>query len=308
MRVVLAGNQERGLVCLRALVAAGHEIAAVLAHPVETARGGVAEEGARLDVPVLRPTDVNDSSVAKDLVALTPDALVLVGYGQILREPLIDLFPRGCINLHGGRLPHYRGSSPMNWALINGDSEITLSAILVDSGVDTGDIVGERVFAVGLDQTIADVQARANELFPELLVEVLSRVEKSSVERRSQNESEAAYWPLRFPDDGLVVWDQLSARQVHDRVRALAPPYPGALTVWRGRRVKLLRSALEPRVVRGEPGRIYAVGAKGVLVCAADRCLRITEAIVEDDGSQLSEVASRYDELATLRKSLLPAM
>jgi methionyl-tRNA formyltransferase len=193
----------------------------------------------------------------------------------------------------------------MNWALINGEREITLSAIVLDAGVDTGDVLGERTFAVGVDETIADVHAQANAFFPELLVEVLRGLDDGTDRRRQQEEADAAYWPLRLPDDGLLVWDQVTARQAHDRIRALAPPYPGAFTFWRGRRVKLLRSVLEPRVIKGEPGRIYALGANGMLVCATDRCLRITSAILEDDGSDLSTVVSRYDEFATARKALL---
>lgn len=305
MRVVFAGNQERGLVCLRAAVAAGHDVVGVLAHPEEAARGGVAEEGAALGVPVYRPGDVNDSAILEELEKLHPDVLVLAGYGQILRRPLAELAPHGCVNLHGGRLPQYRGSSPMNWAIINGEPEIAISAILVDTGVDTGDVIGERAFAVSGDDTIADVQARANALFPELLVEVLARLADGTVERRAQDESQARYWTLRFPDDGFVVWDMLTAEQVHNRIRALAPPYPGAFAMWHGRRVKLLGSRHEGRVVVGEPGRIYAVGKTGILVCASDRCLRITEAVLEDDGSDFATAVSQYDDLATIRNLLL---
>ena len=305
MRVLFAGNQERGLVCLRALLDAGHDVVGVIAHPTGAARGGVAEEGANHGIRVFRPPDVNEKSVVGELAALAPDVVALVGYGQILRQPLLDLAPRGGINLHGGRLPQYRGSSPMNWAMINGEREITLSAILLASGVDTGDVIGERTFSIGEDETIAEVQARANALFPELLVDVVDQVDRGVVERRPQDEAEAAYWPLRFPDDGLIVWDLLTAAQVHNRVRALVPPYPGAFTFWRGRRVMLLRSRLESRRVIGEPGRIYAVDPGGVLVCAADRCLRVTEAVLDDDGTDFTVAVARYDELSTVGKSLL---
>jgi len=304
VRVVFAGNQDRGLACLRAVVEAGHDVVTVVAHPEASARGGVAEEGDARGIPVLRPEDANAADVVDALGAVSPNVLILAGYGQILRAPLLELCPRGAVNLHGGRLPQYRGSSPMNWALINGEREIALSAILLDAGVDTGDVIGERSFAVGDDDTIADVQARANELFPELLVDVLRQIEEGTAKRRVQDEAEAAYWPLRFPDDGLIAWDQLTAQQIHNRVRALAPPYPGAFTLWRGRRVTLLRSKLESGRVMGEPGRVYAAGRNGLLVCASDRCLRVTEAVL-DDGSDFTAVVSRYDELATVRKLLL---
>jgi methionyl-tRNA formyltransferase len=307
VRILLAGNQERGLRCLQAVAAAGHEIIGVVAHPEASARGGVAEEGARIGAPVWRPEDVNDAAVVAELAATRPDVFVLAGYGQVLRGPLVTLGRYGCVNLHGGRLPQYRGSSPMNWALINGDDEVTISAIAIDAGIDTGDVLGERTFSVREDDSIAEVQARANELFPELLLDVLAGLDDATLERRPQNEADARYWTLRFPDDGLVVWDQLTAGQVHNRVRALAPPYPGAFTLWRGRRVRLLRSTLEGRVVVGEPGRVYAVGPSGILVGALDRCIRITEAVIDDDASDFSAVVPRYDQLVTVRSLLLGA-
>lgn len=306
MRVVFAGNQDRGLACLRAVVEAGHEVVAVVAHPEDSARGGVAEEADACGIRLFRPPDVNAGEVVDALEAATPDILVLAGYGQILRGRLLGVCPYGSVNLHGGRLPQYRGSSPMNWALINGEQEITISAILLDAGVDTGDVIGERTFPVGADDTIADVQARANALFPDMLVDTLARLEDGTVERRPQVEAEAAYWPLRFPDDGLIVWDQLTAQQVHNRVRALAPPYPGAFTLWGRQRVTILRSKLESRRVMGEAGRVYGVGRNGILVCASDCCLRVTEAVL-DDGTDFTTVVSRYDELASVRRLFLAA-
>ena len=305
MRVLFAGNKERGRVCLEALVEAGHTVVGVLAHPPERASGGLAEEAGSLGVEVFEPDDVNDPEIGDALAAVAPDVLVLAGYGQILGEFLLGIAPHGAVNLHGGKLPRYRGSSPMNWALIEGEKQITLSALLVDTGVDTGDVVGERTFTVSLEDTIADVQERANALFPELLVETLAHLAEGTLERRPPDEAEAQYWPLRFPEDGLVVWDLASAREVHNRIRALTHPYAGAFTYWDGRQVTLLRSSLEERVVRGEPGRVYAVGDQGLLVCAADRCLRVTHAVLEDGSDALAAV-SRYDTFATAARRLSP--
>lgn len=300
MKIVFAGNKERGAACLRAVVAAGHEVALVVAHP-GAAAGAVGLEARALDLPLLDPSDVNAPEVIATVAALAADAVVLAGYGQIVRRELLGVARLGCVNLHGGRLPQYRGSSPLNWALINGETEIGISVIQVDEGVDTGDVLGERLISVGPDDTIADVQARANDLFPELLLEVLDGLIAGTVVPRRQDDTLAAYYPLRFPDDGLVLWDTLDAAAAHNRIRALTHPFPGAFTLHRGRRVTLLRSRLEPLPTYGEPGRVQRATADGLLVAAADRCLWVTEARYADDSSDAIAAIPRYDTLATLR-------
>lgn len=305
MRILLAAHKERGVRCLEALLGAGHAVVGVVAHHDAAGRANAVTAAAeRLGLPLLRPADVNAPEAVAALAALEPEVTVLAGYGQIVRAGVLGVAPRGCVNLHGGRLPDYRGSSPMNWALMNGDPEVTVCVIAVDLGVDTGDVLGERVLPVGPDETIAELQERANAVFPELLVEVLGRLEAGTLQPRRQDPDAGAYWPLRFPDDGLLLWDRLTAAEVHDRVRALTDPYPGAFTVHDGRRVRILRSRLEPRTVHGEPGRVYRALPDGLLVCAADRCLWITRATFEDGADALPAVP-RYARFATAATAVL---
>lgn len=302
MRILFAGNRRRGVECLGALLRAGHDVVGVLAHPCVGVPGPdtVAGTARAAGLSVLQPADVNARDVVETLRAWKAEVSVLAGYGPIVSQTFIDLALRGCINLHGGRLPQYRGSSPMNWALINGDLEVTLSIIQVDVGVDTGDVLLDRTLPVGVNDTIADVQDRADRLFPEMLLAVLSGLEAGTLVPRRQDSAQAVYYPLRFPDDGLVLWDRLTAAQIHNRIRALTDPYPGAFTFLRGRRVKLLRSELAARTVRGEPGRVYANRGDGLLVCATDRCLWIRRAVFEDDQRDVVGAVSRYEQLATL--------
>lgn len=300
MRILFAGNKGRGVACLRALAEAGHEIAGVVAHPGSAAPESVAQVASSLRLPVFTPRRVNDPDSLANLASLKPDLTVLAGYSQIVGEQFIALAPHGCINLHGGKLPEYRGSSPMNWALINGETEFGISVIEVDCGVDTGDVLSERTFQIGIDDTIADLQRVADAEFPEMLVDVVRRIEAGTVERRKQDPERAAYYPLRFPEDGLILWDQFTASEIHNRIRALTDPYPGAFTYLGGRRLKLLASRLAAHDVHGEPGRIYRVTERGLLVCARDRCLWVEKAIFEPGGENVMDVATRYASLATV--------
>lgn len=300
MRILFAGHKERGTACLAALIAAGHEIAGVVAHAGGTS--AVAAVGRERRLRVFEPADVNAAVVVAELAALRPDLSVLAGYGPIVGQPFIDIAPLGAVNLHGGRLPQYRGSSPLNWSLIRGEREFGISIIQVDRGVDTGDVLAEQVFPIGPDDTIADLHTTANSAFPAMLVEVISQFESGTAQRRVQSEADAAYFPLRFPDDGLVVWDLMGADEVHNRIRALTDPYPGAFSYHNGRQVRLLGSRRAQRSYYGEPGRVYLKNQNGLLVCAADQCLWITRATV--DGVDALSVLERYQRFATMRGAI----
>lgn len=258
-----------------------------------------------LGLDVLQPDDPNAHEFVQLLRAANSDLFVLAGYGKILKRSAISVPRLMCINLHAGKLPEYRGSSPMNWALINGERSFTLSVIKLDTGVDSGDVLLERTFDIRPDYTIRDLHEIANRQFPDMMLEVVSRLESGDWLSVPQEPTEARYYPLRFPDDGLVIWDLHTAQQVHNRIRALTDPYPGAFTFYQRRKVKLLASELNEYDFYGEPGRVYRLNRRGLLTCAADKCLWITEARFEDTGQPLRAVLRRYEHLATLRGTLL---
>ncbi|MEP0847961.1 MAG: methionyl-tRNA formyltransferase [Phycisphaerae bacterium] len=306
MRLVLWARGARGAACLEALLAANRRPRLLVLDPrAADSDGPLVRLADAAGIERVAPDDANDEPLAQRIRGEVPDVMVLAGYGRILKPATLALARLLTINLHAGRLPQYRGSSPMNWALINGDDSFALSIIRVDAGIDTGDILAERSFPVGPDDTIVDLHRVAQREFPSMLLDVLAQVEAGSLAPRKQDEAFARYYPLRFPDDGLVLWDVLTARQVHDRVRALRPPYPGAFTYSADRRVTLISSAMCETRVYGEPGRVYRVGPQGALVCAADRCLWIREARFADDGTSWLDCLRRYDQLGTLRGAAL---
>lgn len=280
-----------------------------MAHPTDAKAwpGSFAEAAAAAGIPLVQPPDPNEPSFVARIREAAADAVVLGGYGKILKAPIIAAAGGRVVNLHGGRLPKYRGSSPLNWSLINGEREFGLSIIKVDAGVDTGDLLLERVFPIEPSHTIADLHRIANSEFPSMLVEVLRGLRAGTLAARKQAPG-GSYYPLRFAEDGFVLWDTLTAEQVHNRIRALTEPYPCAFSHYRGRKVRLLASALPVEDFFGEPGRIYRISPKqGVLVCASDKCLWLTRAVLED-GSDLSGTAERYAKLATVRDSVLASL
>ena len=174
LRVVFFGKGTRGVRCLEALHGAGYPVVRVVAHPDRPeAPSDVRLTAEALGLPVIAPQDPNAGDVVSEIAADKPDVVVLGGYGKILRDELIGVARIACVNLHGGRLPAYRGSSPLNWALIRGEKSFGISIIEVDAGVDTGRLLAERTFPIGPDDTIADLHAVANRAFPQMLLELL---------------------------------------------------------------------------------------------------------------------------------------
>ena len=303
MRIIFWGKGDRALRCFEALQENGYSISLIITHPQENTAwySSLFRCAKKLNIEFLAPENPNTVQVEQKIRSLSPDLLIFAGYGKIINQNLIDIPSIMSINLHGGKLPEYRGSSPMNWVLINGENSFTLTIIRMDAGVDTGDILMEKTFDISLDDTILDLHSIANKVFPLMLLEVVSSIENVSYTLVPQDESLASYYPLRFPDDGLVFFDQLTSRELHNRIRALTEPYPCAFTLYKGRRVNLVSSKIHRYDYFGEPGRIYKISSgKGLLVCAKDKCLWIKGAYFADDSTLLENLVSRYDKMDTI--------
>jgi len=311
MRIAFWGKAARGISCLHAVLEAGFQVVVVVVQPGSNGAPDPLQTIAEgLNLPVIATHDPNTDLIRTQLAAYAPDISLLAGYGQILSSETIALPTLMSINLHGGKLPEYRGSSPMNWVLIRGENSFTISVIKVDAGVDTGDILLERSFPIAPDDTIRELHAIANANFPEMVVEVLLAIADNRLQPRPQSRTEGAYFPLRFPDDGLIIWDLLTAEQVYNRIRALTDPYPCAFTYYGGRKVLLIAAELTLQPHYGCPGRVYRISSSNrMLVCASDKCLWITAAKFSDSNGDAIIEIKRYDEFLTcglmLRKSFL---
>jgi len=303
MKIVFWGNGARSEACLDALIKADREVCCVVAHPYdENNPRGIVQLAQSYKLPLIAPQDPNDQETQEYLNRCQADVFVLGGYGKIIKNNIIQIPKLNCINLHGGKLPECRGSSPLNWALINGWDCFSISIIEVDRGVDTGPVLKDKTFSITSEDTIIDLHKIANSEFPLLLLEVLNDISKGTVQKQIQDNSKAAYYPLRFSDDGFILWDSLTATEVANRVRALTEPYPCAFTVWEGRKVKICKTTFPNVPFYGEPGRIYKISSKnGILVCASDQALWIKEAIFEDTGEFVINHISRYDQFPTMR-------
>ena len=194
----------------------------------------------------------------------------------------------------------------MNWALINGEKEFTITIIKVDKGVDTGDILLERTFQIKENYNISDLHRIANQNFPEMILQVVENLDKNNLISKKQKNDDSSYYPLRFPDDGTIFFDYYTAEQIHNRVRALSVPYPGVLTYYKNKKIKILKTKLTSRPFYGEPGRVYRISKEmGVLVCAQDRCIWLKEVISEKTGENCINDFERYTMIATIKNAAI---
>jgi methionyl-tRNA formyltransferase len=282
--IVIFLSGARGLPVARAVAAAGHGIARIVV-PDNAAGANLVIACQDIGIPVRAARDVNGGDFLTSLSKLTPQLLVVAGYPTIFRRPLLDIAHYGAINLHGGRLPQYRGGSPLNWQILNGEPVAGISVIRLDEGIDTGDVLAEAEIVISSEDTIADVHARANELFPDLTVRVIARLEQGLIAGRKQNEDEACYWHQRNDGDGHIAWDALNATDASNFVRAITRPYPGAFAYCEGARVRLYEAGVPPLMIRGAPGRVCYVQRIGPYVACRDRAILVGDYEFEGDTS-----------------------
>jgi methionyl-tRNA formyltransferase len=302
MKIVYFTKGDRGVACLKRIIAEGANISMVVLQPSDSLTADFTAIAEECGAEVYAPEDPNAEDALARLRSEEADVFVLGGYGLILKPDCIGLPKSHCINLHGGRLPQYRGSSPLNWSLVNDEPLVGISIIEVATGIDTGDVLAEAKMNVEPDTTIADLHEWANQQFPEMLVTVLKQMAEGTLKPRVQDDTNACYYPRRFPSDGMILWDQLTAQEIHNRIRGLTKPYPCAHTYFGNRQVKLIQSELPKIPFKGEAGRIYRKTDGRLLIGASDQAIWITEAEFGDDGSSFYDTAIRYDTVATIRE------
>lgn len=305
MKIIFFGNGKRAFLCLEFLLKNKIEITYVVTTEDELERKpSIIDLSKNNNLKYLITNTPNDEKTKLILKNNNPDLFVLGGYSKILKEDILDIPKIFSINLHGGELPKYRGSSPLNWALINGESEFSISIIKVDTGVDTGDIIEQLKFKINQNDNIEDLHKKANKGFKKLLLKVINQINEKSYNLIPQKNENSSYFPLRFEEDGFILFDQFNATQVHNRIRALTTPYPCAFSFYNSKKIFFEKSELSNITFYGEPGRIYKKNQKGILVCCKDKSLWITKARFENGKDAINEL-KRYEKLSTVRDSIL---
>jgi len=294
LKIIFIGSGKRGASCLRELIKNNKQIVLCINNYKTKAKKAtewdtsVSKISADNSIDIFSPKNINDSSFIQKIRILAPSLIVVSNYSQILKKEILSVPKFGVLNCHGAYLPSYRGSSPINWAIINGEKFSGCSVIRMDEGIDTGPILYQEKYRIDSDDTVLTVHEKTFEIFPRILLKSIEKIEKGDYEGEAQDESIATYYHRRSPEDGEIKWDVQSANDVHNLVRGLTHPYPGAFTFFNGKKLYIWSSKLISENIRGTPGRICFIRDEGVVVVAKDRSLLIMDVQLEGGNIQLS--------------------
>jgi methionyl-tRNA formyltransferase len=285
MKLIYLGTPEFAVPSLEALVAAGHTITAVYTQPDRPKGRGqslgispVKEAALRLGLPVRQPLKVRHPDVVGELRADSPDAMVIVGYGQIIPQAIIDIPPHGIINVHGSLLPKYRGAAPIQWAVANGEETTGVTTMRIDAGLDTGDMLLKAETEVGPEETSLELGPRLAEMGARLIVESLAGLEAGTLPATPQDPAEATLAPILTRDDGRIDWMRPAA-VIHNRARGFLP-WPGAWTTFRGQRFNIWRCRVAGATSE-VPGRLFVEGKRLFAACGEGSAIELLEVQVE---------------------------
>jgi methionyl-tRNA formyltransferase len=245
VELVFLGTPQFAVPSLERTAAASHHILAVYTQPDRPKGRGqreamppVKEAALRLNLPVRQPERIRKPEVVEELRAMAPDAMVVVGYGQIIPQAILDIPPQGVINVHASLLPKYRGAAPIQWAVARGESRTGVTTMRINAGLDTGDMLLKWQTEIGPQETAVELGERLAIAGADLLIRTLA--ELPSIRPQPQDDSQASYAPILKKEDGHLDWT-LPRREILNRIRGLVP-WPGCYGFLRGSRLHVWRA------------------------------------------------------------------
>jgi len=276
---------------LERAVSAGHDVVAVFTQPDRPKGRGhkdamppVKEAALRLGRPVHQPERVRRPEIVEQLRALAPEAMVVVGYGQIIPKAILDIPPQGIINVHASLLPKYRGAAPIQWALARGETRTGVTTMRINEGLDTGDTLLKWETAIGSDENAVELGQRLAVAGAELLVRTFA--ELATIRPEPQDDSQATYAPILKKEDGKIDW-QLSAREILNRIRGFEP-WPGGYGFLRGQRLQIWTAAIGE--MKLSPGTLRTAHHKLYAGCGRDESIELRE--IQLEGKKRMPVAA----------------
>ena len=291
MKIVFAGSPQFAVPTLERLATAGHEILSVVTQPDRPAgreqqlqASPVKRAALRLQLPVHQPEKIKSDEGRALMESLTrslgAEAMVVVGYGQILPPWLLDLPRYGCLNVHASLLPAYRGAAPIQWAVANGESHTGVTTMQMDPGMDTGPILLQWETAIGPEETAVELAVRMSGPGAELMLQTLAGLEAGTITPQPQDNARATKAPLLKKEHGLIEWS-MTAHQIFHRMCGFTP-WPGIYSGFRGKKLQIW--AARPMVMSDSgapPGTVLANGDEARVICGDGTMLELLEVQLE---------------------------
>ncbi|MBR6765787.1 MAG: methionyl-tRNA formyltransferase [Clostridia bacterium] len=296
--IVFLGTPDFAVPSLKALVENGYNVKAVFTQPDRPKGRGnkvafspVKEYALSQNIPVYQPEKIRLPENAKLLKELKPDLMITAAFGQILSKENLESAPLGCVNVHGSLLPKYRGSSPIQWAVINGEKETGITTMYTDIGVDCGDIILKRSIMIGEDETAGELFDRLSVLGAETLIETIKMIENGSAPRTPQDNSQATHFPMLDKAMGRIDFSKTSA-EIKNLVRGLNP-WPVAWSVCGDEIIKIYKVSVASEKTEKAPGTIISADSKnGLKVSTGDGVISID--VMQTPGKKAMEAKSYF--------------
>lgn len=285
MKIVFMGTPDFAVPTLESLVKGGHEVIAAVTQPDKPKGRGkavlmtpVKEKALEYEIPVYQPVKARDPEFVELLRKMNPDAIVVVAFGQLLPKAILDIPKYGCINVHASLLPKYRGAAPIQWAVIDGEEKSGVTTMMMDEGLDTGDMLEKIEYVLDEKETGGSLFDKLSTMGGELILSTLEKLENGTITRTPQGESTTCYAKMLKKSMGEIDWS-MEAAKIERLIRGLNP-WPSAYTSLKGKTVKLWAAEVEDGAVTGNPGRVTVTKDK-ILVETGEGFLSITELQLE---------------------------
>ncbi len=293
MKVVFMGTPDFAVETLEALIRSEHQIAAVVTQPDKPKGRGksmqfppVKEIALKEGLIIYQPKKVRDPEFIKILKEIAPDVIVVVAFGQIIPQEIIDLPKYGCINVHGSLLPKYRGAAPIQWAVIDGEKESGVTTMQMDAGLDTGDMLLKTVVTLQEKETGGSLFEKLSKAGADLLIRTLKALEENSVTPKKQGESPTPYAKMLTKEMGRIDWEK-EAKVIERLIRGLNP-WPSAYTYLGEKTLKIWQAQVEERETGEKPGTVIEVNKKELKVQTGKGILSLEE--VQLEGKKRMEI------------------
>jgi methionyl-tRNA formyltransferase len=303
MRIVFMGTPDFAVPCLKVLIEQKHDIAAVVTQPDR----GV-ERGKRLPpppvkitaeaagIPVYQPEKIKTGEFVQILRDLKPDVMIVVAFGQLLSQEILDIPPLGCINVHASLLPKYRGAAPINWCIINGEQVTGVTAMFMDKGMDTGDMIIKKEIQIDENETAGELHDRLMELGASILAETLELLKKGEFPRTPQENKEATYAPIMTKALGRIDWSK-TASEIRNLIRGTYP-WPGAFSMYKGKKFKVFSAIdLNDNTRNENYGCVNQVEKDSITISCGTGSLKILELQFENEKRMEVEAYLRGHEI-----------
>lgn len=318
MRIVFMGTPDFSVPALKALVEAGHQVIAVVTQPDKPKGRGkevqmtpVKIQAMEYGIPVYQPAKVREASFVEVLKGLEADVYVVIAFGQILPKAVLELPKYGCINIHASLLPKYRGAAPIQWCVIDGERETGITTMMMDAGLDTGDMLEKAVIPIEEKETGGSLHDKLSMAGGDLILSTLKKLEEGTLVRTPQTDEGTCYAKMLTKSLGDIDWNQ-GAVSIERLIRGLNP-WPSAYTMWNGKTIKIwaadviagreaadfLSESGVPAETGTAPGTVVCSDKRGLVVCTGGGLLSIRELQMEGK--------KRMDTPAFLRGYPIPA-